>query len=384
MFSGVFRSYQDCRSPASNDGSVCECDWECHERSNYRVRAFLGDGSASVKYIYKSKDPVDAEDKAKSLLDINPEGRLLREIKDILDELHIMINIKKQQHRAFKQFRKHVEYMIAPPLSLAKEIGTARQKKITGDSDIEDDDSGTPGKAIKRIDSLERDKMEKSAKWTLEFAHDLAADLDDRVADLNNLRESAEHTEKALNELLGLKQQRASVVQARKSVQQTEETLRKGRSIMLFTIIIIIFQPLSFGATVFGMNSYEFEGGKWSFRREITYILPISVGIILTSFILAFSPFTRSLLFLLFSVSWTWLVTSTRIYNLWIQFKIDSQHLTKVRKDTVRKWKESARAEKQERNEAKQKAKDKKRMEVLRSEEEQKQRGNESVPPGTV
>jgi hypothetical protein len=44
------------------------------------------------------------EDKAKSLLDINPEGELLREIKDILDELHIMLNIKSKQERVFKQF----------------------------------------------------------------------------------------------------------------------------------------------------------------------------------------------------------------------------------------------------------------------------------------
>jgi hypothetical protein len=42
------------------------------------------------------------EDKAKSLLDINPEGELLREIKDILDELHIMLNIKSKQERVFK------------------------------------------------------------------------------------------------------------------------------------------------------------------------------------------------------------------------------------------------------------------------------------------
>ena len=123
----------------------------------------------------------------------------MREIKDILDELHIMINIKKKQHRVFKQFRKHVEYMIAPPLSLAKEIGTARQKRITGDSDVDEDDSGTSSKGVQRVNSIERDKMEKSAKWTLEFAHDLAADLDDRVVDLNNLKESAEHTEKAVS-----------------------------------------------------------------------------------------------------------------------------------------------------------------------------------------
>ncbi|CZT00269.1 uncharacterized protein RCO7_08344 [Rhynchosporium graminicola] len=199
------------------------------------------DTAQQVSNIYKSKDPVDdAEDKAKSLLDINPEGKLLRETKDILDELHIMINIKNKQHRVYKQFRKHIEHIFAPHLSSAKELGTARPKEVT-ENDESAEESGSIRSGVHRVNSIARDTQEKSARWTLGFANELAADLDDRLTDLNNLRESAEHTEQALNGLLGLKQQQASVVQARKSVQQTEETLRQGRSIMLFTIITIIF-----------------------------------------------------------------------------------------------------------------------------------------------
>lgn len=41
--------------------------------------------------------------------------------------------------------------------------------------------------------------------------------------------------------LLGLKQQQAGVVQAREAVRQAEEVLRQGRSIMLFTVITIVF-----------------------------------------------------------------------------------------------------------------------------------------------
>jgi hypothetical protein len=44
-----------------------------------------------------------------------------------------------------------------------------------------------------------------------------------------------------LDGLLGLKQQQAGVIQAREAVRQAEETLRQGRSIMLFTVITIIF-----------------------------------------------------------------------------------------------------------------------------------------------
>lgn len=152
--------------------------------------------------MYKFGNPDDdAEDKAKSLLDINPEGELLREIKDILDELHIMMNIKIKQQRVFKQFKKHVEYMIAPGLALSKEIGTAKQKKVTGDTDVEDSEpsESKKDKGKKTSKTEGNDKAERDAKWTLEFAVDLSAGLDDRIADLNNLKESAEHTEKAVS-----------------------------------------------------------------------------------------------------------------------------------------------------------------------------------------
>jgi len=133
------------------------------------------------------------------LLDINPEGELLREIKDILDELHIMINIKTQQQRVFKEFRKHVEYIIAPSLALSKKIGTAKQKKVTGnvDAKVSEDEKDDQGNRKARGEN--GDRAERDAKWTLQFALDLSAGLNDRIVDLNNLKDSAEHTEKAVS-----------------------------------------------------------------------------------------------------------------------------------------------------------------------------------------
>ena len=64
-----------------------------------------------------------------------------------------------------------------------------------------------------------------------------------------------------VNELLSLKQQQASVVQAYESVRQAEETVRQGRAIMVFTIFTIIFLPLSFMSSVFSMNNVEFGDG---------------------------------------------------------------------------------------------------------------------------
>jgi Mg2+ and Co2+ transporter CorA len=61
-----------------------------------------------------------------------------------------------------------------------------------------------------------------------------------------------------VNDLLSLKQQQASVLQTFESVRQAEETTRQGRAIVVFTIITIIFMPLSFVSSLFGMNNIEF------------------------------------------------------------------------------------------------------------------------------
>lgn len=93
-----------------------------------------------------------------------------------------------------------------------------------------------------------------------------------------------------LDDLLSLKQQQAAVFQAWQSVQQADEAVRQGRSIMVFTFITIIFVsslnlvtrppplpphfpppnihilnlglklPLAFIASIFGMNNKQIAG----------------------------------------------------------------------------------------------------------------------------
>jgi hypothetical protein len=137
---------------------------------------------------YKSPDGHnDIEEKSKSLLDINPEGSLLGEIKDIQDELDLMINIKSKQQRVFKEFNKNVKLMIAHGLALSEELGTAKPADVAaGQTGFEGDQT-----VVASIPSTD-------AQWTLQFGFDLAARLDDRVEDLRNLKASAERAEKAV------------------------------------------------------------------------------------------------------------------------------------------------------------------------------------------
>jgi Mg2+ and Co2+ transporter CorA len=61
-------------------------------------------------------------------------------------------------------------------------------------------------------------------------------------------------------------------LEAREAVEQGRETVRQGRTIMLFTVVTIIFMPLSFVASVFGMNVAELNDGKLSIRTEFAYM----------------------------------------------------------------------------------------------------------------
>lgn len=163
--------------------------------------------------MYKDKVIVDdVEEQAKSLLDINPEGDLSREIKDVLDELHIMLNIKSKQQRVLKDFQKHIKYNLAPELAIAEDIGTARVKIVTalkipdnqktasanGETDQTEDQGNSGDTGEKTTMDHQALKAKKDAKWTMEFVIRLSADLNNRVDDLNHLKKSAEHTEKAV------------------------------------------------------------------------------------------------------------------------------------------------------------------------------------------
>jgi hypothetical protein len=138
-----------------------------------------------------------------------------------------MLNIKIKQQRVLKELQKHVEYILAPALAIAKNLGTARQTTLTspertitiprtenasetalavpneqsnqlegGKSNNKVDAGAAAGNSQMRLHDL---KAEKDAKWTMEFALRLAGDLSNRIADLTHLREAAEQTEKAVS-----------------------------------------------------------------------------------------------------------------------------------------------------------------------------------------
>jgi Mg2+ and Co2+ transporter CorA len=83
-----------------------------------------------------------------------------------------------------------------------------------------------------------------------------------------------------LQDLLALKQQQAILVGAILSINQgrlADLSVNQGRSIMLFTIVTICFLPLSFFASVFGMNNQEMTGSSMTIREQFIYMCMFAI-----------------------------------------------------------------------------------------------------------
>ncbi|KAH7382941.1 hypothetical protein BKA64DRAFT_683555 [Cadophora sp. MPI-SDFR-AT-0126] len=267
---------------------------------------------------YNSRDRIKTSATQNTLLNINPEGNLLKEVKDILDELHILTRLKIQQQIVAESFIKHIRHSLLPKLASPHYESSASHDFQLGISD----DNLLLGSGRSRD---KRRAEQDNAKWTLNRADNLLEGIKSRIRELTTLEEAAKGTSAALKDLLTLKQQQSGIFEAREAVKQATETLKQGRSIMLFTVVTIIFLPLSFISSIFGMNTKEFNDGLMNLREQFYYMFPISIAIICTSFIMAFSSseFLSSFSTLMWAilsypahVTTTWILTKTGLFTL--------------------------------------------------------------------
>ncbi|KAH8679093.1 hypothetical protein BGZ60DRAFT_402512 [Tricladium varicosporioides] len=227
------------------------------------------------------------------LLDINPEGELLREINDILDEIFIMKQVKSQELAVIKAFYKNFSKILYPAI----------RQEIASDHQLQDDHLTVATSTSRSVSpgpsrSSERSVSIDSNGWTRSSGVELIDGIETQLSDLNDLTEAAENARDGLKDLLTLKQQQASIVEARESVKQGEETLKQGRAIILLTCVTLCFLPLSFFTGFFGMNVQELTGDPplelYRYSEVLKLMLPISFVIIIGSLLIAFSKLIRA------------------------------------------------------------------------------------------
>lgn len=111
----------------------------------------------------------------------------MKEIKDIVDEIHILTRVKLQQQIVAETFVKYIKQSLLPQLRSRP----ARHPIISLYEDEDDTEA----------ESLQRDQRE-AAKWTLTRADHLLNDVQERIGELRMLEENARKTEVAVSSSL--------------------------------------------------------------------------------------------------------------------------------------------------------------------------------------
>ncbi|KAI2465954.1 hypothetical protein F4781DRAFT_371588 [Annulohypoxylon bovei var. microspora] len=295
--------------------------------------------------IYRSNTNGDTSGLHVPLLDINPEGQLEREIKDIIEELDIMIHITKIHKKTLAAFIANAENILDP----FGEFGENEKRKMIsrylwGKSKNKPADLAALREAIdnKKCDDPKLKKMRDDYNWFKINADERLENVEERIEELKDLRKSASNTADDVKDLLGLKQQQAGVVQAWQAVKQSEETIKQGRSIMMFTLVTIVFLPLSFMSSIFGMNNSAITNDT-SIQLEFVYMFSISAGVIFISLFLAFGSWIRAGVFYIFK----WLMTSflvrTGLYSIWLDIDWPSKRLHNEANEYSERLKKNAR-----------------------------------------
>lgn len=268
------------------------------------ARQQLSNLAQDIWTAYGSPDKAGIAEAHREMLNINPEAGLMRQVDNILSDLKVIRQIKVVQQEVLEQYHVNVARQLLPQFSHAgPELHTPRLRDVRRMRDALVDDETIP--MLKR----------SAATWTLAQADDFEDLFADQFRQIDKLYGAAEYCAKRLEELLETKSRYAGIISAWEAVASNVEITNQGRSIMLFSVLSIIFLPLSFIASLFGMNSMDYENGLASFASELGYIFGISILVIFLALLLAFDKFSLALLLYGLKVPTKWLSTRVAIYE---------------------------------------------------------------------
>ncbi|KAJ8124967.1 hypothetical protein O1611_g8673 [Lasiodiplodia mahajangana] len=232
-----------------NRASAQSAEWLRRHQRRRTSRSILL-GAPSIEHEHEDRD--DADQFPDVLLDIGVETSLLAEIKDIRDELNIIMGILDAQLQTVTYLEGFV----------AEEVRGGGSRRTT-DAVVSD---------IRRR------------------AGEQKRGIDAKQKDVSRMDRQALSLYDSLTDLLDLKQKHSNALEARFAGDQAVIAAKQGQTIMVFTIVTIIFLPLSFIASFFAINFVEWEEGiQLSIPYVSKYLFGIGLAISVPLVALAFS-----------------------------------------------------------------------------------------------
>lgn len=178
-----------------------------------------------------TEDPLQtSEELLRKSLNIKYEWSVLMEAQNVIDQLQIMQEIFTQQITIMTDFEKVLRGLSSTAFSTMN----------------------LPGLHL-----------------TVERAGSLIADMKANRDELADLEKRQAKTRTQIRELLDMKQQQSNIIEAKAGIRRADESVLQGRSIVVFTVVTIFFLPLSFFATLFGMNAHELNDGHMRLGNQL-------------------------------------------------------------------------------------------------------------------
>ncbi|EGE77142.1 hypothetical protein BDDG_00079 [Blastomyces dermatitidis ATCC 18188] len=202
---------------------------------------------------------------------ISAETQLLVEIKDIIDELGILHMILSDQTMPLEEFSKFL----------------AERKRIKNGS-VNDENSSPVRFPVLENHIYRVEKMQRLANQTYKALYNLL-DLKQKQNNVSEALSARKQAENASMQAEATKElTERGLENADLSRKQADESIRQGRTVLVFTVVTIIFLPLSFMAAFFAINIDAFpwnNGDKLPMDYVLRYMFSIS-GAISIPFIL--------------------------------------------------------------------------------------------------
>ncbi|KAL4880134.1 hypothetical protein BJY04DRAFT_191763 [Aspergillus karnatakaensis] len=224
-----------------NRASAQASDWLKNHRKLSRFARQQKDEKDVAKNLNKEekkrkKDEHDDEPLfVDNLLDIGQETDLLSEAKDIRDELNMIRAVLEHQQHVLFDFQEVV-------------------------CDIYLNQQHSQFDVKKRFKDQQRT-------------------IDMHLKDIDRMDKQAERIYSSITDLLDLKQKHANAFEARFARDQAAGTTRQGKILMVFTIVTIVFLPLSFITSVFTINMPEFENLDLPYVAKYTFGIGFGISI---------------------------------------------------------------------------------------------------------
>ncbi|OHE99308.1 ankyrin repeat and protein kinase domain-containing protein [Colletotrichum orchidophilum] len=116
--------------------------------------------------------------------------------------------------------------------------------------------------------------------------------LENHLVRIEQMEQAAKKVDKSLHRLMDLKQKQASLSEALYARESAIDTARQGKTVIVFTVVTILFLPVSFIAAIFAINTNGFPldaDDKIPFDYLMKNILAIGLGLSIPLIVIAFN-----------------------------------------------------------------------------------------------